>query len=138
MACRKEVFKSFRFDENLEKYSTYAFYEDLDFTYRVSRRYKLLLNSELKAIHVHPSTGRENAFNVNFTKILNHYYLVRKHGFSKMAFWWSTFGLLLAHVILLLLKPSKVNYMGLRGLIEGIKKITKGGLYAESKTYRGC
>ena len=51
---------------------------------------------------------------------------MKKHGFSEIAFWWSTFGLLLAHTILFLVKPNKINYMALKGLITGIKQILNG------------
>jgi len=125
-AYRGDVLKEFNFDENLERLSNYAYYEDFDISYRISRKYKLFINPRAKAIHRHSPSSRSDFFKVNSVKIQNHYYLVKKHGFSKVAFWWSTFGLLLAHVILLLLKPSKKNLLSLAGLIEGIKKISKG------------
>ena len=122
-ACRKTILKEFHWDERLEKYSTYAFYEDFDFTYSVSKKYKLLLSAELKSIHLCSPEGREETSNVNFAKILNHYYLVKKHEFSKIAFWWSKFGLLIAHILILILKPKKENYMALKMLIRGCMHI---------------
>lgn len=127
-ACRREVFNNFRFDENLERYSNYAYYEDFDFTYTLSKVGKILLNPELKSVHMR-SPVRPDPFHTEFVKILNHYYLVKKHGFNKIAFYWSTFGLLLAYTIRLILKPSKKNYMALSGLIAGVKKIVKGDRY---------
>jgi len=126
VAYKKDVLKEFKFDERLELAAPYAYYDDFDFSYRVGRKYKLLFNPELKAVH-RASRIRLDQFKLNRAKILNHYYIVKKYRFNVLAFWWSTFGLLLAHIILLLVRPSKANYMALAGLIDGIKKIVKGG-----------
>jgi len=125
-AYRGDVLKEFNLDENLERLSNYAYYEDFDISYRISKKYKLFINPRAKAIHRHSPSSRSDFFKVNSVKIQNHYYLVKKHGFSKVAFWWSTSGLLLARVIFLLMEPSRINYMALAGLIDGVKKIIRG------------
>jgi GT2 family glycosyltransferase len=127
-AYRREVLNEFKYDENLEALSTFAYYDDFDFSYRVRSKYKLFLTPRAKYVHrssliSHSHTG---AFETNYVKIQNHYYLVKKHNFSKVAFWWSVFGLLLAHLICLTLRPSKENYMTFIGLIHGISDILKG------------
>jgi len=127
-AYRKRVLDEFKYDERLETTSPIAYYDDFDFSYRVSRKYKLVLTPKARYVHRSSFTAHSHigAFETNRVKIQNHYYLVEKHGFSKMAFWWSTFGLLLARVIFLLIKPSRINYMALAGLIDGVKKIIRG------------
>ena len=123
MAYRKECLAKYNDDERLERLGTYAYYEDFDLSYRISRNYKLFLNSQAKLIHKVSPSSRLDPFKTNSIKIQNHYYLVKKHGFSRVAFWWSTLGLILAHIIMFLLKPSKTNYDALLGIIDGIKKI---------------
>ncbi|MCX8178205.1 MAG: hypothetical protein N3F10_07985, partial [Candidatus Bathyarchaeota archaeon] len=122
-AYRKEVFEKFSYDENLEKASPFAYYDDFDFSYSVSKAYKLILNP--KARYVHKTSFKahyhESIFITNSIKIQNHYYLVKKHGFSKWAFWWSTFGLLIAHALLSI--KDRDNILAFRGLIDGIKRI---------------
>jgi glycosyltransferase involved in cell wall biosynthesis len=127
-AYRREVLNEFKYDEKLEVISPFAYYDDLDFSYRVGRKYKLVLNPKAGFVHKSSFTAHSHAgaFETNKVKILNHYYLVKKYRFSKIAFWWSTVGLLLAHLILLVLKPSKNNYAMLAGLMDGIKKIWMG------------
>lgn len=121
-AYRREVLNELKFDEKLETLSPFAYYDDLDFSYIVSKKYKLVLTPKARFVHrssltAHSHTG---AFETNSVKIQNHYYLVKKHNFSKVAFWWSTFGLLLAHIILLIIQPCKKNHLALKGIIDGI------------------
>lgn len=125
MAYRKKVLSGFRYDENLEKLSPYAYYEDLDFSYRIGKKYGLFLNPKANAIHKRSPSSRPDFFKTNSVKVQNHYYFVKKHGFSKTAFWWSTFGVLLAHTFLLIAKASKDEYMSLTGVVDGIMKISE-------------
>jgi GT2 family glycosyltransferase len=122
-AYRKNVLAEFRVDEKLETLSPYAYYEDLDFSYRISRRYSLFLNSRAKAVHKGSTSLHPDFLKINSEKVQNHYYLIEKHKFNRVAFWWSTFGLLIVHVILLPIQPHKNNYLSLKGLIDGIQKI---------------
>jgi len=124
-AYRRRVLDEFKYDEKLETTSPFAYYDDFDFSYRVSRKYKLVLTPKARYVHRSSFTAHSHAgaFETNRVKIQNHYYLVEKHNFSKIAFWWSTFGLLLAHSILLIIQPSKKNYLILGGIIDGILKI---------------
>jgi len=124
-AFRKEVVKQFKYDERLEAISPFAYYEDFDYSYRVSTKYKLVIVPAAKYIHRSSQTGHYHlgTFRTNSVKIQNHYYLVEKYNFSKIAFWWSTFGLLLAHMILLTIQPCKKNYFALKGIIDGMINI---------------
>ena len=123
-AYRKKVLDEFKYDKMLEAVSPFAYYDDFDFSYSVSRKYKLVLNPRARYTHRTSFTSHWHveSSQTNSIKIQNHYYLVNKHNFSKIAFWWSTFGLLLAHAILSLLK-TKENYSAFYGLIKGIKRI---------------
>jgi GT2 family glycosyltransferase len=47
-AYKENVFRDFKFDENL---SGYAYLEDVDFSYRVAQKYKLLYQPEAKLSH---------------------------------------------------------------------------------------
>jgi GT2 family glycosyltransferase len=123
MAYRKNVLAEFRDDERLEILSPYAYYEDLDLSYRIGKKYKLFLNPKAKAIHKASPSSRPDFFKTNSIKIQNHYYFIKKHKFSKVAFWWSTFGLLLVHIILLIIQPCKKNYLALKGITDGMTKI---------------
>lgn len=127
-AYRKEVVKRFKYDENLERTSSFAYYDDLDFSYTVSRTYKLVLNPRAKYVHLSSFTGHYHLdiYKVASVKIQNHYYLVKKHRFSKAAFWWSTFGLLISYAVLGI--KNKEHRLAFRGLIDGIKRIVTNKL----------
>jgi glycosyltransferase involved in cell wall biosynthesis len=122
-AYRKEVLKEFSYDEHLEKTHPFAYYDDFDFSYRVSKKYKLILNPKAQYIHKQSFKTHYHAgiFKTNSAKIQNHYYLVKKLRFSRVAFWWSTFGLILCHAILSI--GNREHFEALRGLVSGIKNI---------------
>ncbi|MFN3805202.1 MAG: glycosyltransferase family 2 protein [Pyrobaculum sp.] len=122
-AFRREVLKEFRFDERLEELSRYAMWEALDFSYGVSRKYLLVINPRAKAIHRRAPTSRVDYLQYNRVYVYNLYYIVKKHKLSRLAFWWSIFGLLLKHAIRgILWKEDRIRF---RGLVEGIREIVK-------------
>ena len=87
---RREIFNEFRFDE---AYEGYAFMEDVDFSYRVSRKYKLVALPEIKVKHLHAPGHRVSGFNFGRMQMLNRYHFVRKHPkLSVPLFFWSSFG----------------------------------------------
>lgn len=122
MGYRKKFLSNFRFDEKLELMGSYAFYEDLDFSYNISKEYKLFINPHIKLLHKEHTTGH-NYFKVYTAKIFNHYYLVKKHKFNKLAFAWSTLGLLSAQSILFILRRNKDHLRAIMGIFAGLYKI---------------
>ena len=74
---RSEVFEHFLFDENLTGPGTR---EDMDFSYRVSRKYKLFFEPMAKILHKATPSGRpKNWLEVYaFYYTHNHFYLFRK------------------------------------------------------------
>jgi len=125
MAYRKSVLSEFRDDEQLERLGAYAFYEDLDLSYSVSKKYLLFINTNARLIHNH-SPSRPDPFKINNIKIQNHYYLIKKHQFNRIAFWWSTIGLVLAYLFYCIVRPSRSNYLAAHGLFNGILEIING------------
>ena len=71
---RKEVFNEFSFDENLRGY---AYNEDLDFSYRVSRKYECLYIPSAKMVH-NKSQSRLSS-NVATALVVNNNYLLHKN-----------------------------------------------------------
>jgi GT2 family glycosyltransferase len=76
MAFRREVFDHERFDEALVGY---AFKEDVDFSYRVSRRYRLLQVPKARCAHLESSAGRLPTHSLMRLALRNHLYLHRKN-----------------------------------------------------------
>jgi glycosyltransferase involved in cell wall biosynthesis len=98
MAFRREVFDHERFDENL---AGYGHKEDIDFTYRVSRRYALVQTPKAKCQHHKTQTSRLPAFQLQRMNLGNQFYLHRKNmpqdARHRLALWWGLVGLSFLH-----------------------------------------
>jgi glycosyltransferase involved in cell wall biosynthesis len=99
MSFRRQVFDYERFDEAL---SGYAHKEDIDFTYRVSRRYTLVQTPHAKCAHFKTSTDRMPAFQLQRMNLGNQFYLHRKNLpqdlHHKTALWWGLTGLFILNI----------------------------------------
>jgi glycosyltransferase involved in cell wall biosynthesis len=121
MSFRRGILNEFRFDENLKGY---AFREDGDLAYRVSRKYKNIYTPFAKLIHNLSPTARDNDY-ARLKKVMENSYYFFKKNFPqdfkhKCAFWWSVVGLFVMAMI-------GRNKEGLKGLIEGILNIKLKG-----------
>jgi len=76
---RKKIFDTFQFDSFFDGYS---YLEDLDFTYSVSRRFRLAVVGNAGFFHHHSETGRINLYQFGKIEIRNRLYFVKKHGLS--------------------------------------------------------
>jgi GT2 family glycosyltransferase len=99
MSFRRDVFQHERFDENL---SGYGHKEDIDFTYRVSRRYTLVQTPHAKCEHFKTQTARMPAFQLQRMNLGNQFYLHRKNMPQdlrhKAALWWGLIGLFFLNI----------------------------------------
>ncbi len=99
MSFKREVFDYERFDEEL---SGYAHKEDVDFTYRVSRRYILLQTPKARCTHFQTVTNRLPSHQLMRMNLGNQFYLHKKlmpqdlH--HKAALWWGLLGLFVLNV----------------------------------------
>ena len=95
MSFRRKVFRYERFDEAL---AGYADKEDIDFTYRVSRRFVLVQTPRARCDHLKTETSRMSEPQIQRMKLSNHLYLNRKNMPQdlrhKAALWWGFLGLL--------------------------------------------
>lgn len=99
MSFRREVFERERFDEAL---SGYGHKEDIDFTYRVSRRYTLVQTPAARCEHLKTQTARMPAFHLQRMNLGNQFYLHRKNlpqDFRhRAALWWGLLGLFILNI----------------------------------------
>lgn len=120
MCYRKEIFKEFMFDENLTGYS---FMEDVDFSRRVSYKYKLFYNPDAKLEHRHGSGGRGNIRDRKKMYMVNHRYFFFKNFYSRnklfiVFHWWSVLGLIIYSLIFESKEATK-------GYLDGLKEFKK-------------
>jgi len=99
MSYRRDVFEHERFDEAL---SGYAYKEDIDFSYRVSRRYVLVQTPKARCDHLKSPSERLNSHNLQRMNLANQFYLHRKlmpqDTLHKGALWWAWLGLFILNV----------------------------------------
>lgn len=124
MSYRREVFERERFDEAL---SGYAYKEDIDFSYRVSRRYTLLQTPHARCDHLKSDAARMPSHQLQRMNIANQFYLHRKlmpqTPRYKAALWWALTGLFLLNAG----KAVQVRDPGLvTGLVTGALEQARG------------
>lgn len=114
MSFKREVFEHERFDEAL---SGYAHKEDVDMTYRVSRRYTLLQTPKARCKHFQTITSRLSSHKLMRMNLANQFYLHRKNmpqTFKyRFALWWGLVGLFLLNV-------GRATFKGDPGLVTGM------------------
>ena len=129
-ALRRETCNEFRWDEELPG----GFYgDDIDLSYRVSRKYQNIYNPRAKMVHK-PSVVRPAKYERARTRMEFQYYFFMKdfpQSFKyKFAFWWSILGLLLRSAIGMILRRDSSAF---RGHWRGFINIIGGRAYPRSK-----
>ncbi len=118
---RKKVLDEYKFDETL---TGAAIREDLDISYRISRKYQLIYTPFAKLYHKASDIGREDKELYYQKYIYNHYYLFRKnlnHNlFNVICFLWSDLGSVLG-IILISIKQKSMK--PIKGALKGYKQI---------------
>lgn len=104
MSFRRCIFNEFQFDSTMQDYSLG---EDVDFTFRLSRRYRLLITPEAQIWHLQAESGRDDAMRYARRQILFRYRLVlsNPNELSVAAFLWCCLGDILQN----LTYPSRIS-----------------------------
>ncbi len=94
---RRAIFKEFLFDDWFEGT---GLCEDLDFSYRVGRKYRLHVVAGARVEHLTGNSGRRRNVWFGRSQIKNRYYFVRKNRLSVGLFLWASMGQLLENLVL--------------------------------------
>jgi GT2 family glycosyltransferase len=124
MSFRRAVFAHERFDEAL---AGYGYKEDIDFSYRVSRRWPLVQTPTARCDHLKSSSARLGSHNLQRMNLANQFYLHRKlmpqDVTHRAALWWALLGLFLLN----LAKALQTQDPGLvTGLVVGAVEQARG------------
>lgn len=124
MSYKREVFDHERFDEAL---AGYGYKEDIDFSYRVSRRYKLVQTPLARCDHLKSPSERLNSHNLQRMNMANQFYLHRKlmpqDARHRFALWWALLGLFILNIG----KALQTKDAGLvTGMIKGSLEQARG------------
>lgn len=125
MSFRRKVFKEFSFD-NI-RYLGYGLGEDKDFSFRVSRKYKLIIYPEAKLLHLASLRMRSDKMAMSRKYVISNYIFFAN--FRKNSWWnlilfsFAVFGYLIIRTFMFFVYPKGENFRRLRGIIAGIRDI---------------
>ena len=120
MSFKKEIFKEFSFDN--ERYINYGLGEDQDFSYRVSRKYKLIVNPKAMLLHLESPQMRPDKKAIGRMFVLNRYLFfrahVKKHWWNWLFFYYALFGYLIERTIIFVFSPKREHFERLQGILK--------------------
>jgi len=121
---RKEIFDEFTFDEYYSRNG--AGREDIDFSFKVSQKYKLLFIPEAVLEHKESGVSRISEKQFGYIQVIERYYFIRRNMnkfINKLIFLWSILGVVVINFlsVLLVRKEFKTRIQRLIGNIKGLK-----------------
>jgi GT2 family glycosyltransferase len=124
MNFRRAIFREFRFDSAMQDYSLG---EDLEFTFRLSRRYKLLVNPDAHVWHLRAAAERDDEVGYAREQIRFRYRFVRSHPdeLSLVAFGWCCFGEILQNLTYLSPRRLRRQFKRALGIMLGLWDIAR-------------
>lgn len=118
---RRDVFNYYSFDEGLVKY---CLGEDMDFSYRVSQRFKICFATDAQALHNHSQIGRYDAKESYACKVAGYSYFYKKN-LTKTLFNKISLFLVMVGIVLdaLYFAAISFNSDSLKGIVKGWKYV---------------
>jgi len=139
MHYRKKVFDKFSFDENLKKYS---WNEDLDFSYRVYKKYPgtLFFNPKVKYLHKVSESGRtmgkEKAFMEEVYNLYLFYKLIPQNFKNKLIYVWARIGTIIYKLLKFRFQDIYFSFFATIFCIKNLENIKAGNLEFFNKTLK--
>jgi GT2 family glycosyltransferase len=121
MAIRKRIAQLYCFNEDYD-IEGYGLAEDLDYTYRISRKHKILFLPTAKLFHKHTFTGRINEYKLGFIQVRNRYLFVQSNMntlMNKILFFWGIIGEMIINFISIFILGKKM-ILRLAGNFKGL------------------
>jgi GT2 family glycosyltransferase len=121
---RREVIREFDYDE---WYIGHGFLEDLDYSYRVSRKWKLFVVAEAKTWHFSAPMSPVRQYELGRQQTFNRLYFVRKMGtFNLPAVAWALSGVVVLNCLALIRHRSRPTLDRLLGNLVGLVAALSG------------
>jgi GT2 family glycosyltransferase len=125
-AYRIEASREHWFDEGL---GAYALLEDMDYSYRVGRRWRLVVNTRARLYHKRSPRGRPDQRAIERSHVRNRLRFLRRNAWSPvhlLAFVWSTLGILVLHAMTFVRTGSPEARDRVVGTLDGIALCLRG------------
>lgn len=131
---RKQILDEFKYDEWFEGW---AYVEDVDFSFTVSKRYKLVVVHSARVQHFPPPFDSKKLHSLGRTLTIQRYYLVRKHPQLSVAmFYWATLGQIIIGFLYGIVKRRLEPIRVISGYIVGLFDIIRGNLAQVDEAFR--
>ncbi|OGZ18934.1 MAG: hypothetical protein A2175_02270 [Candidatus Nealsonbacteria bacterium RBG_13_42_11] len=134
---KKEIFKDFRYDEKLKKYS---WGEDTDFSHRVFKKYpqSLFLNPKVRYIHNLSVTGRIPRKEISYMEevycLYLFYKIIPQTFLNRIIYIWGRLGRIIFKIIKLQFREIIFSFMAYFICLKHLKEIKNGDLDFFNKT----
>lgn len=123
----KDIISEFSFDE---WFSGVGYIEDVDFSYRVSRKYKLMICASAQCFHYHHAIRKERFFDMGTWHFVAWWYFIIKNGnFSRFLVLWSMLGMFLSNLFFGIIKPSTFRLRSAIGNLKAFYIIFTGKVF---------
>lgn len=131
---KREILENYKYDEF---YSGWATHEDVEFSYRVSKKYRLYFVHLAKVIHNSPPLNPKNAVAFYRMSVINRYYFVKKNPeLSVWCFYWGTIREIFVTILISVWKRNREGFRVVQGNVSGLSHIILGKLVQADKNYR--
>jgi GT2 family glycosyltransferase len=118
MAWRADIFDEFMFDE---WFAGYARYEEVDFSCRVGKKYRIFLVADAKVRHLNAPENLDFSAPLGKMEVLNRIYFVKKNPpLSVPLCYWSLSGLLLNNIVKGLIGSDRRYLYRAKGNLAGL------------------
>jgi hypothetical protein len=97
--------------------------EDIDFSFNVRGRYRLVLLAEARLAHYSHPVRPDRQYLLGWWQVVNRMYFVRKYrhrGMSLWSAWWTTIGLIVLNVLAAIWRRSLQHWNRARGNVAGV------------------
>ncbi|MDA0182999.1 glycosyltransferase [Solirubrobacter phytolaccae] len=122
MAARIQDARATRFDERLEAPNGYAFLDDEDFAYRLSRRGRLIYTPKAQLVHRNTGFSTSRAREFNRRLVVRRHYTLEKSFSDRRgahAHWWAMMAITVVHRVV------NADWQGARGLLDGLWDVAR-------------
>lgn len=121
---RREVISEFEYDE---WYEGHGLLEDVDYSYRVSKKYKLAVIAASHVLHLSLPVHRDKEYLLGQWQVVNRIYFVSKHPeLSIILSYWAIFGDLARNIIMGIIQPRSGRLSRVWGNCVGLTKTLTG------------
>jgi GT2 family glycosyltransferase len=123
---RRHVIQEFAYDE---WFIGTGFMEDIDYSFNVRGRYRLMLVADARLTHYSHPVRPDRQYLLGWWQVVNRMYFVHKYrhrGMSVAQAWWTTVGLIVLNILAALWRRSIQHWNRARGNVAGLVSCLTG------------